>query len=114
MKDAPLRPVGARVLIQPLYQNRTPGGLHIRHDFVEQNTSTGVVVAIGARARCKCERPDCDANMPAVKEGDVVLFPRLSESVVKVDWHGKEFLLVHAKDISIILNPKPNENTAVS
>jgi co-chaperonin GroES (HSP10) len=56
------------------------------------------VLAIGEKARCNCDKPDCDAGLPDVRVGDAVVFHRFDSGDL-LRWRGEEFLLVDASKI---------------
>ena len=73
-KDFGIKPLGARVVIQPLEEeNRTDSGLYIP-DTAKEKPQTGQVVAVGENTE--------DVTI-TVKEGDKVLFPKYTGTEIK-------------------------------
>ena len=74
-KDFGIKPLGARVVIQPVEEeNRTDSGLYIP-DTAKEKPQTGLVVAIGENTE--------DVTI-TVKEGDKVLFPKYTGTEIKL------------------------------
>ncbi len=74
-KEIGIKPLGARVVIQPVEEeNRTEGGLYIP-DTAKEKPQTGIVVAIG---------DDTEDVKISVKVGDKVLFPKYTGTEIKI------------------------------
>jgi chaperonin GroES len=74
-KDIGIKPLGERVVIQPLdEESRTEGGLYIP-DTAKEKPQTGIVVAIGEGSE---ETPI------TVKVGEKVLFPKYTGTEIKM------------------------------
>jgi chaperonin GroES len=74
-KEFGIKPLGARVVIQPLEEdNRTDSGLYIP-DTAKEKPQTGLIVAIGENTE--------DVTI-TVKEGDKVLFPKYTGTEIKL------------------------------
>jgi chaperonin GroES len=73
-KDIGIKPLGARVVIQPVEEeNRTDSGLYIP-DTAKEKPQTGLVIAVGENTE--------DVTI-SVKEGDKVLFPKYTGTEIK-------------------------------
>jgi chaperonin GroES len=74
-KEFGIKPLGARVVIQPLEEdNRTDSGLYIP-DTAKEKPQTGLIVAIGENTE--------DVTI-TVKEGDKVLFPKYTGTEIRL------------------------------
>jgi chaperonin GroES len=74
-KDIGIKPLGERVVIQPIdEESRTEGGLYIP-DTAKEKPQTGIVVAIGEGSE---ETPI------TVKVGEKVLFPKYTGTDIKI------------------------------
>ena len=74
-KDIGIKPLGERVVIQPLdEESRTEGGLYIP-DTAKEKPQTGLVVAVGEGSE---ETPI------TVKIGEKVLFPKYTGTEIKI------------------------------
>ena len=74
-KDIGIKPLGERVVIQPLdEESRTEGGLYIP-DTAKEKPQTGLVVAVGEGSE---ETPI------TVKTGEKVLFPKYTGTEIKI------------------------------
>ena len=74
-KEIGIKPLGARVVIQPVEEeNRTEGGLYIP-DTAKEKPQTGIVVAVGE---------DTEDVKITVKVGDKVLFPKYTGTEIKI------------------------------
>ena len=74
-KELGIKPLGARVVIQPVEEeNRTEGGLYIP-DTAKEKPQTGIVVAVG---------DDTEDVKISVKAGDKVLFPKYTGTEIKI------------------------------
>ena len=73
-KDIGIKPLGARVVIQPVEEdNRTDSGLY-SPDTAKEKPQTGLVIAVGESTE--------DVTI-TVKEGDKVLFPKYTGTEIK-------------------------------
>ena len=82
-----IEPLGARVLVSLLEQERTtPSGL-VLPETAQEKPMEGLVEAVGSE----------EEMMTDLSEGDRVIFAKYSGTEVKVD--GKEFLLMNEDDI---------------
>jgi chaperonin GroES len=89
-----IRPLGDRVLIEPIEQEETiAGGMLVLPETAKEKPQQGLVVAAGAGRRDDSgKRIDMD-----VKKGDKVLFAKYAGTEVKLD--GKKLLIMKETDI---------------
>lgn len=89
-----IRPLGDRVLIEPVEQEETiAGGMLVLPETAKEKPQQGNVVAVGAGRRDEAgKRIDMD-----VKAGDKVLFAKYAGTEVKLD--GKKLLIMKESDI---------------
>lgn len=87
-----IRPLGDRVVIKVIKQEKTAGGI-VLPETAQEKPQLGEIIAVGPG------RLDEDGKrMPMdVKKGDRVLFAKYAGTEVKLD--GEEFLLLAEKDI---------------
>ena len=93
MAKISFKPLGGRVLIEPLEQDEiTPGGI-ILPETAKEKPQEGKILAIGPG-----ERDDEGKRIVMdVKVGDKVLFAKYSGTEVKMD--GKKLLILRESDI---------------
>ncbi len=92
MADVNLKPLGDRVLIEPLEaEEKTASGIIIP-DTAKEKPQKGTVVAAG---------PGTGDEKMEVKVGDVVLFGKYSGTEITVD--GKDYLIMKQSDILAIV-----------
>jgi chaperonin GroES len=89
-----IRPLGDRVLIEPVEQEETiAGGMLVLPETAKEKPQQGNVIAVGAGRRDDSgKRIDMD-----VKAGDKVLFAKYAGTEVKLD--GKKLLIMKESDI---------------
>jgi chaperonin GroES len=89
-----IRPLGDRVIVEPLEQEETiAGGMLVLPETAKEKPQQGKVLAVGAGRRDDDgERIEMD-----VKEGDTVLFAKYAGIEVKLD--GKKLLIMKEADI---------------
>jgi chaperonin GroES len=89
-----IRPLGDRVLIEPVEQEETiAGGMLVLPETAKEKPQQGNVIAVGAGRRDDAgKRIDMD-----VKAGDKVLFAKYAGTEVKLD--GKKLLIMKETDI---------------
>ncbi len=89
-----IRPLGDRVLIEPIEQEETiAGGMLVLPETAKEKPQQGRVLAVGAGRRDDDgKRIDMD-----VKAGDTVLFAKYAGTEVKLD--GKKLLIMKEADI---------------
>jgi chaperonin GroES len=92
-----LKPLGSRVVIEPLEQEEiTPGGI-VLPETAKEKPQKGTVLAIGPGDRDEAgKRIALD-----VAVNDVVLFAKYSGTEIKLD--GKKLLILRESDILAIL-----------
>ncbi len=98
MADLKLRPLGARVVVEPLEgEERTESGLFIP-ETAKEKPQEGKVLAVGPGdfREGSSERIPMD-----VKVGDVVLFAKYGGTDVKLD--GKKLKIMKESDILAVL-----------
>jgi chaperonin GroES len=103
----PIRPIGDRILVQPLTAaTQTAGGLHIPTSAQEKQTR-GVVRATGPG------RPDKNGNpiSTGVKTGDEVLYTKYAGTEIQYD--GEDFVILTPNDIIGVLEPESPEESAL-
>ena len=87
-----IRPLGDRVVVKIVKEEKTAGGL-VLPDTAQEKPQTGEVVAVGpGRILDNGSRQAVD-----VKDGDKVLFAKYSGTEVKLE--GETYLLLAEKDI---------------
>jgi chaperonin GroES len=92
-KNLGIKPLGARVVIQPLEEdNRTDSGLYIP-DTAKEKPQTGKVVAIGEGT---------EEISITVKEGDKVLFPKYTGTEIKLS--GDSYMIMDFEKILAVLD----------
>lgn len=93
MANVNIRPLGDRVLVQPLEEQEVKKGGIIIPDTAKEKPQEGEVVAVGNGAR-----DETGKLVPLdVKKGDKVLFGKWSGTEVKIDGH--ELLIMKESDI---------------
>ncbi|GIL13321.1 MAG: co-chaperone GroES [Chloroflexi bacterium] len=93
-----LRPLGDRVLIEPIEQEETfAGGQLVLPETAKEKPQQGNVLAVGEGRR------DDDGERIAmdVKVGDRVLFAKYAGTEIKID--GKKLLIMKESDILAII-----------
>jgi chaperonin GroES len=91
-KDFGIKPLGARVVIEPLEEeSRTEGGLYIP-DTAKEKPQTGLVVAIGEGSE---ETPI------TVKVGEKVLFPKYTGTDIKMG--NTEYIIMDFEKVLAVL-----------
>lgn len=87
-----IRPLGERVLVEPLESKEQKKGGIIIPDSAKEKPIEGKVIAVGKK------RDDDNKEIPFdVKVGDRVLLPKYGGTEVKID--DKEFQLVREEDL---------------
>jgi len=91
-KMSKIRPLGERVLVEPIEQKEQKKGGIIIPDSAKEKPMEGIVIAIG-------KKKDKDGKEIAfdVMVGDRVLMPKYGGTEVKID--DKEFQLVREDDL---------------
>ncbi len=93
MAKLSFKPLGGRVLIEPIEQEEVTSGGIVLPETAKEKPQQGKVLAAGPGDRNdKGERIAMD-----VKAGDVVLFAKYSGTEVKID--GKKLLILRESDL---------------
>lgn len=92
-----VRPLGDRVLVQPIEQEEVKKGGIIIPDTAKEKPQEGKVIAVGPG-----KRDDSGKLIPMdVKKGDRVLYSKYGGTEIKID--DKEYLIMREDDILGIL-----------
>jgi chaperonin GroES len=95
-----IRPLGDRVLVRPLEQEKQERGGLIIPDTAKEKPQEGVIISAG-----KGKLSDDGKLIPMdVKAGDKVLYGKYSGTEIKID--GQEYMIMHQDDILGILESK--------
>lgn len=93
MQRMKIRPLGDRVLVQPIEEKESKKGGIIIPDTAKEKPQEGMVIAIG-----EGKRDDSGKLLPMnVKKGDKVLMPKYGGTEIKID--DKEYQIVREDDI---------------
>lgn len=92
-----IKPLGDRVLIEPLYEEKRKGGIILPETVDKERPEKGRVIAVGQG------RLDENGKKIAmsVKKGDKVLFTKYGPDEIKID--GKEYLIAKEENILAII-----------
>ena len=92
-----VRPLGDRVLVQPIEQDEVKKGGIIIPDTAKEKPQEGKVIAVGPGKR------DDNGKLIAmdVKKGDRVLISKYGGTEIKID--GKDYLIMREDDILGVL-----------
>jgi len=91
-KELGIKPLGARVVIQPIEEeSRTGSGLYIP-DTAKEKPQTGLVVAIGEGT---------EEVSITVKVGDKVLFPKYTGTEIKLG--SEEYIIMDFEKVLAVL-----------
>jgi len=91
-KEIGIKPLGARVVIQPVEEeNRTDSGLYIP-DTAKEKPQTGMIVAVGESTE--------DVTI-TVKEGDKVLFPKYTGTEIK--FSNEDYIIMDFEKVLAVL-----------
>ncbi|KKS37496.1 MAG: co-chaperone GroES [Candidatus Sungbacteria bacterium RIFCSPLOWO2_12_FULL_41_11] len=99
MSNLKIKPLGDRVLIEPMDQEKekTKSGIYLPETASKERPERGRVVAVGPGKML-----DSGKLSPMnVKEGDTVLFTKYGPNEIKVE--EKEYLIAREEDILAIL-----------
>jgi chaperonin GroES len=92
-----VKPLGDRVLVQPVEDKEVKKGGIIIPDTAKEKPTEGVVVALGTG-----KTDDNGKKVPfEVKEGDRVLISKYGGTEIKLD--GKEYKILNCDDILAVL-----------
>jgi chaperonin GroES len=92
-----IRPLGDRVLIEPLHEEKRKGGIILPETVDKERPEKGRVVAVGLG---RVDENGKKVPM-SVKKGDKVLFTKYGPDEIKVD--GKEYLIAKEENILAII-----------
>ena len=88
-----VKPLGDRVLVQPVEENEVKKGGIIIPDTAKEKPQEGKVIALGTG-----KRDDDGKLVPfTVKKGDRVLISKYGGTEIKID--GKDYLIMREEDI---------------
>ncbi len=93
-----IKPLGDRVLIEPLYEEKKKGGIILPETIDKERPEKGRVIAVGSG------RADENGKkiLMNVKKGDKVLFTKYGPDEIKID--GKEYLIAKEENILAIID----------
>ena len=103
-----VRPLGDRVLVQPLEEQEVKKGGIIIPDTAKEKPQEGEVIAAGAGVK----NEDGKLTPLDVKAGDRILFGKWSGTEVKVD--GEDLLIMKESDILGIIEGTPAKKKAAA
>jgi chaperonin GroES len=92
-----IRPLGERVLVEPLEQEQTTSFGIVLPDSAKEKPQEGRIIAVGAGVLKDGVRVALE-----VKEGDRVIFSKYAGTEIKFE--GKEYLIMKERDIHAILD----------
>ncbi|GGH56290.1 MULTISPECIES: co-chaperone GroES [Paenibacillus] len=92
-----IRPLGERVLVEPLEQEQTTSFGIVLPDSAKEKPQEGKIIAVGAGVLKDGVRVALE-----VKEGDRVIFSKYAGTEIK--YEGKEYLIMKESDIHAILD----------
>lgn len=93
-----LKPLGSRVVIEPVEENEVTAGGIILPDTAKEKPQKGVVLSIGPG-----DRDEDGKHIPMdVKVGDTVLFQKYGGTEIKID--GKKLLILRESDLLAIIS----------
>jgi chaperonin GroES len=91
------KPLGNRVLVEPIEQDEVTAGGIVLPDTAKEKPQQGMILAVGPGAR-----DEDGKRIPLdVAKGDKVLFAKYSGTEIKVD--GKKYLILREDDILAIV-----------
>ncbi|MFN8614532.1 MAG: co-chaperone GroES [Vampirovibrionales bacterium] len=92
-----IQPLADRVVIQPIEEETTAGGIYIP-DTAREKPIKGRVVAVGSGRTLDTGAKEA----MTVKEGDTVLFAKYGGTELK--WDGTDYKILKESDILAIIN----------
>jgi chaperonin GroES len=99
-----IKPLGDRVLIEPLREERKKGGIILPDTIEKERPEKGKIIAVGAG-----RVDDSGKKIPMnVKKGDIILFTKYGPNEIKVPASRsgedeKEYLIAREEDILAII-----------
>jgi chaperonin GroES len=98
-----LKPLGDRVVVEPIEQEEMSAGGIILPETAKEKPQRGAVLAVGPGARDESgKRTPLDVNA-----GDVVLFAKYAGTEFKVD--GKKLLILKESDLLAVVEDEPKK-----
>jgi len=95
-----LKPLGSRVVVEPLEQGEVTAGGIVLPDTAKEKPQKGTVLSVGPG-----DRDDTGKYIPMdVKVGDVVLFAKYGGTEIKIE--GKKLLILRESDLLAIVENK--------
>ncbi|AHV95948.1 co-chaperone GroES [Paenibacillus sabinae] len=91
-----IKPLGERVLVEPIEQEETTSFGIVLPDSAKEKPQEGKIIAVGSGALKDGVRVPLE-----VKEGDRVIFSKYAGTEIK--YEGKEYLIMKESDIHAIL-----------
>ncbi|MGG4340959.1 co-chaperone GroES [Paenibacillus lautus] len=91
-----IRPLGERVLVEPIEQEETTTFGIVLPDSAKEKPQEGKIIAVGSGSLKDGARVPLE-----VKEGDRVIFSKYAGTEIK--YEGKEYLIMKESDIHAIL-----------
>jgi chaperonin GroES len=92
-----IKPLGDRVLIEPLHEERKRGGIILPDTVEKERPEKGKIIAVGPG-----RIDDNGKKVPMnIKRGDKVLFTKYGPNEIKVD--DKEYLIAREEDILAVI-----------
>jgi chaperonin GroES len=95
-----LKPLGNRVVVEPLEQEEVTAGGIVLPETAKEKPQQGLVLSIGPGDRDE----DGDYIPMDVKAGDKILFAKYSGTEIKID--GKKLLILRESDLLAIVDGK--------
>ncbi len=95
-----LKPLGSRVVVEPLEQEEVTAGGIVLPDTAKEKPQKGTVISVGPGDRDE----DGDHIPLDVKVGDVVLFAKYGGTEIKIE--GKKLLILRESDLLAIVETK--------
>ncbi|MBI2063066.1 MAG: co-chaperone GroES [Candidatus Yanofskybacteria bacterium] len=92
-----IKPLGDRVLIEPLYEEKKKGGIILPETVDKERPEKGRIIAVGS-GRMDESGKKIQMN---VKKGDKVLFTKYGPDEIKID--SKEYLIAKEENILAII-----------
>lgn len=97
MMKMKIKPLGDRVLIEPLREEKRKGGIILPDTVEKERPEKGKIVAVGPG-----KIDDNGKRIPmSVKRGEKVLFTKYGPNEIKID--EKEYLIAREEDILAIV-----------
>ncbi|MEK7507290.1 MAG: co-chaperone GroES [Patescibacteria group bacterium] len=92
-----IHPLGDRVLIEPLREEKKKGGIILPETIDKERPEQGKIIAVGPG-----KKDENGKLMPInVKKGDKVLFTKYGPNEIKID--DKEYLIAREEDILAVI-----------